>query len=231
MMNRELDDFAFAAAHDLKAPLRVIDNASQWIEKDLGPGGSERIQRSLQLLRSRVARMTKLLDDLLQYSRIGRTAEAVAEIVTGGELIENVIALLVPPAGFRVEIDPVFAGMQVCRMPLQQILLNLVGNAIKHHHRQSGHIRITAEQRGAEQVFSVSDDGPGIPAAFHDKIFQMFTTLRPRDQVEGSGIGLAIVRKQVELSGGLLALESVEGHGSTFRFTLPLLPPAARRAS
>ena len=231
MTNRELDEFAFAAAHDLKAPLRVIDNASRWIEEDLGTDLSERTRRAMQLLRNRVARMAKLLDDLLQYSRIGRTTDAVAEIIAGGELIENVIALLAPSAGFSVETDQGFADILVSRMPLQQILMNLIGNAIKHHDKPAGVIRVTAEQRGAEQVFSVSDDGPGIPAAFHDKIFQVFTTLKPRDQVEGSGMGLAIVRKQIERCGGSLALQSAEGEGSIFRFTLPAPALNERRAS
>jgi signal transduction histidine kinase len=106
-------------------------------------------------------------------------------------------------------------------MPLQQILLNLISNAIKHHDKKAGRIMVTAEDVGPQQVFAVSDDGPGIPAAFHDKIFQMFQTLKPRDQVEGSGMGLAIVRKQIDLSGGSLTLESAQGQGSTFRFTLP----------
>ena len=106
-------------------------------------------------------------------------------------------------------------------MPLQQILLNLTGNAIKHHDKSTGQIEVTAEDLGSLQAFAVSDDGCGIAAQYHDRIFKMFQTLKPRDQVEGSGMGLAIVRKYIDQSGGSLSLESSEGAGSCFRFTLP----------
>jgi signal transduction histidine kinase len=106
-------------------------------------------------------------------------------------------------------------------MPLQQILMNLIGNAIKHHDRSEGHIEVTLEDCGAHYLFAVKDDGPGIPSQFHAQVFKLFETLKPRDQVEGSGMGLAIVRKNVEACGGKLDLESSAGNGSTFRFTLP----------
>ena len=106
-------------------------------------------------------------------------------------------------------------------MPLQQVLLNLIGNAIKHHDKKEGHIEVAVKIGIQHYTFSVKDDGPGIPPEFHEKIFQMFQTLKPRDQVEGSGMGLAMVRKYVELAGGTLHLESSVGHGSTFSFTWP----------
>jgi signal transduction histidine kinase len=106
-------------------------------------------------------------------------------------------------------------------MPLQQILMNLVGNAVKHHDKKQGRIWVTVEDCGGRYAFAVRDDGPGIAPRFHAQIFEMFQTLRPRDQVEGSGMGLAMVRKNIEVFGGTLALESSEGHGSTFRFTWP----------
>jgi CheY-like chemotaxis protein/anti-sigma regulatory factor (Ser/Thr protein kinase) len=106
-------------------------------------------------------------------------------------------------------------------MPLQQILMNLIGNAIKHHDKKVLHIDVTVEDRGTALAIAVKDDGPGIPAQFHEQIFKMFQTLKPRDLVEGSGMGLAIVRKHIERFGGTLGLESVEGRGSIFRFNWP----------
>jgi signal transduction histidine kinase len=106
-------------------------------------------------------------------------------------------------------------------MPLQQILMNLIGNAIKHHDKKKGHIEVAVEDNGDGYTFTVRDDGPGIPAQFHDQVFKMFQTLKPRDQVEGSGMGLAMVRKYVQVSGGTITVESAEGQGSTFRFTWP----------
>jgi signal transduction histidine kinase len=117
---------------------------------------------------------------------------------------------------------PVAASALVPRMPLQQILMNLIGNAIKHHHHDHGLIQLSLQNSGNFHRFTVSDDGPGIPAQFHETVFKMFQTLQPRDQVEGSGMGLAIVRKSVEATGGTISLVSSQGAGSSFTFTLPI---------
>jgi signal transduction histidine kinase len=229
--NKELQEFAYAASHDLKAPLRVIDNASKWIEEDLEQHLTDEIRDHMQLLRSRIGRMERLLDDLLEYSRIGRaTDERYSEVIGGDVLMNNIVALLSPPAGFDLRISPQFSEVRVPRMPLQQVLMNLVGNAIKHHDKKQGHIDITVENNGDHYAFAVKDDGPGIPAQFHDQIFMMFQTLKPRDQVEGSGMGLAMVRKNIEICGGTLKLESEEGKGSTFSFTWPKLRKAEMAA-
>ena len=223
--NKELDDFAYVASHDLKAPLRVIDNASKWLEEDLAAHLDDETRDTMRLLRGRVKRMEKLLDDLLQYCRVGRTSDPAAEeMVAGNEIVDNVLALLSPAAGFKFTVGSGFAGIRLPRMPLQQILMNLIGNAIKHHDSKEGHIELSVEDRGAVYEFAVKDDGPGIPAQFHDEIFKIFRTLKPRDQVEGSGMGLAIVRKHIDVAGGMLWLESAEGEGSTFRFTWPKPP-------
>jgi signal transduction histidine kinase len=221
-VNRELEDFAYAASHDLKAPLRVIDNASKWLEEDLQEHLTDETRENMNLLRGRVRRMEKLLDDLLEYSRIGRSVdERYAEIITGDVLTGNILALLSPPEGFTVNVSSGFAAIRVPRMPLQQILMNLISNAIKHHDKRNGRIDVTVEDCDTHHAFAVRDDGPGIPAQFHDLVFKMFQTLKPRDQVEGSGMGLAMVRKHIELVGGTLDLESSEGNGSTLRFTWP----------
>ena len=219
-VNKQLDDFAYAASHDLKAPLRVIDNASKWLEEDLAPHLNDETRENMRLLRGRVTRLEKLLDDLLQFSRIGRETGG-AEIVSGQVVIDDVLVMLALPEGFEVSVGPGFAAIRVARMPLQQILMNLIGNAIKHHDKPTGRIEVTVADLGAHHAFAVRDDGPGIPAQYHGKIFKMFQTLKPRDQVEGSGMGLAIVRKQVELRGRIVVPAVSEGNGSTFHFTLP----------
>jgi len=220
--NKELDDFAYVASHDLKAPLRVIDNASKWLEEDLQEHLTDETRDNMRLLRGRVRRMEKLLDDLLEYSRIGRSVdERYAEIINGTALMDNILELLSPPEGFMVKVSPSFADIHVRRMPLQQILMNLISNAIKHHDKKKGCIEVTVKDSGAAYAFAVKDDGPGIPAQFHEQIFKMFQTLKPRDQVEGSGMGLAMVRKNIEVFSGKLTLESSEGKGSIFRFTWP----------
>ena len=221
-INKELAEFAYAASHDLKAPLRVIDNASRWIEEDLQTHLTGEVRENMNLLRSRVGRMEKLLDDLLDYSRIGRSFDdRFSEVISGRLLMENVLGLLCPPDTFIVTATPAFMAVEVARMPLQQILMNLIGNAIKHHDRKSGRIDVAVEDAGAFHRFSVKDDGPGIPPQFHEQVFKMFQTLKPRDQVEGSGMGLAMVRKNIDVFGGTLELDSTEGKGSTFRFSWP----------
>lgn len=224
--NQALDEFAYAASHDLKAPLRVIDNASRWLEEDLAEHLTGDMRENMQLLRGRVKRMEKLLDDLLAYSRIGRKTDAeFAEAVSGDDLMQDVLALVPRVPGFTIAVSPSFADIKISRMPLQQILANLVGNAIKHHDRADGRISVSVEPGDPMLAFSVADDGPGIAPQFHDRIFSMFQTLKPRDQVEGSGMGLAMVRKYVEVFGGSIWIESAEGRGSTFKFTWPARQP------
>ncbi len=220
--NQELDAFAYAASHDLKAPLRVIRNTSMWLEEDLAQHLTPDSLENMQLLRSRVRRMERLLEDLLEYSRIGRDMDTrPTEAISGAALMADIIGLVAPPEGFTVVVEPSVATIKVYRMPLQQVLVNLISNAIKHHDKKAGRIEVSVEDLGSRFRFSVKDDGPGIPPQYHEQIFKMFQTLKPRDQVEGSGLGLAIVRKHVESAGGTIRLESAVGGGSTFSFTWP----------
>ncbi len=221
-VNKELEEFAYAASHDLKAPLRVIDNASKWLEEDLQEHLTDETRENMNLLRGRIGRMERLLDDLLEYSRIGRSVDGrYAEIVTADVLTANILALLSPPRGFTIKVSPDLAHIRVRRMPLQQILMNLIGNAIKHHDKKTGCVEVSVDAGDEYYAFAVKDDGPGIPAQFQEQIFKMFQTLKPRDQVEGSGMGLAMARKNIEVYGGTMNLESSEGKGSLFRFTWP----------
>src|SRR5262249_4378870 len=160
----------------------------------------------LDLMMLRITRMERLLDDLLTYSRVGRITHKPATIETG-TLVREVIALLAPPPTFTVRVENLPALM-THKAPLEQVLLNLIGNAIKHHNRKDGLVEISAQDQGAFIEFSVHDDGPGIAPEFHEQVFQMFQTLRPRDEVEGSGMGLALVKKIVENQGGKTILES-----------------------
>ncbi|MCA8974923.1 MAG: PAS domain S-box protein [Planctomycetes bacterium] len=220
--NEDLEQFAHAASHDLKSPLRGIESAAQWLEEDLGGALTEDARQNLDLLRGRARRMRGLLGDLLQYARVGAGGDRrFAEQVTVGAVLDNVVSLQAPPAGFTVRWSERSANVIAARMPLEQILLNLIGNAIKHSDSGSGTITIEAEERGGRVHFAVGDDGPGIAPEFHDRVFAMFSTLRPRDQVEGSGIGLALVKRQVEQLGGRVELQSAVGAGAVFRFDLP----------
>jgi PAS domain S-box-containing protein len=218
--NEELEQFAYVASHDLKQPLRGIDNLAQWIVTDSGDLLPAISKGHLLKLRGRVARMERLLDDLLEYSRIGRRSAPVEEFEVG-KLIREVAELLAPPAAFRIECIGPMPSMTTERIPLEQIFRNLIGNAIKHRRRDDGTVQISARPIGDFIEFSVTDNGPGIAPKYHERIFRMFHTLRPRDEVEASGMGLALAKKQVEAHGGQITIQSAEEQGTEFRFTWP----------
>ena len=219
--NAELDQFAYVASHDLKAPLRAIDSLAAWIDEDAGDRLPLESARHLGLLRARVARMEGLLDGLLAYSRAGR-AEAEPEPVDTAALVREVAETVAPPEGFDVRIEGDFPVVVTARAPLALVLRNLVSNAIKHHDRPGGRVTVSAEADGGWAAFTVEDDGPGVPPEYRDRVFGLFQTLRPRDEVEGSGMGLAIVKKTIESRGGRITLETPPGGGARFRFTWPL---------
>ena len=221
--NEELDQFAYVASHDLKAPLRAIDSLATWIAEDAADRLPPESARHLGLLRQRAARMEGLLNGLLAYSRVGRK-EAAPEPVETGALVRDVVATVAPPEGFDVRVEGPFPVVETARAPLALVLRNLVGNAIKHHDRADGRVTVSARARDGWAEFTVEDDGPGVPAEYRDRVFGLFQTLRPRDEVEGSGMGLAIVKKTVEGRGGRIALETAAGGGARFRFTWPLRP-------
>jgi PAS domain S-box-containing protein len=228
--NRELDQFAYVASHDLKAPLRGIANLSQWIEEDLGAQNlSAETREHLSLLRGRVHRMEALIDGILQYSRAGRVREK-PERVDAGKLVEEVVDLLAPPPSVRVEIAPGLPVLLAEKLPLQQVLQNLIGNAIKYTRRADAHVRVSAEDAGDMIDFAVSDNGPGIPAEYHERIFGLFQTLEARDKIEATGIGLSIVQKTVDSRGGRIRIDSEVGKGTTFHFTWPKTPQEAAHA-
>jgi PAS domain S-box-containing protein len=219
--NRELDQFAYVASHDLRSPLRAIDHLASWISEDAAHLLPESSQEHLVKLRGRIKRMDNLLNDLLAYSRAGRHHHPV-ELVETSVLVENVVDLLSPLEGFVVTVADPLPTLLTERVPLETIFRNLIGNAIKHHDRpQEGRVIISAQHQSNFVEFTVADNGPGIDVAFHERIFEIFQTLHPRDQVEGSGVGLSLVRRLVESYGGRVWLESSRGRGATFRFTWP----------
>lgn len=216
--NQELDQFAYIVSHDLKAPLRAIANLSSWIEEDLEDRLDPDTQHQMNLLRSRVRRMEALIDGLLQYSRVGR-CQTESERVDVGELLEEIVDSLAPPPEIQIKIMPGMPVLYTERLPLTQVFSNLISNGIKHRDLPNGEIVISAEDQDDLYEFTVADDGSGIDTQYHDKIFVMFQTLQPRDKVENTGVGLAIVKKIIEDKGGNIYLTSEEGKGSTFRFT------------
>jgi len=211
--NDELDKFAHIASHDLKAPLRGIDHLATWIEED--KEDAEALDGHVAMMHQRISRMEKLLDDLLAYSSIGKYEQSLAKVDIL-KVTQQLFELSSPPKGFTLQLKgnlPVFTAELA---PLETVLRNLIGNAVKHHDNDKGKgtITVSVQQKGDMAEIIVADDGPGIESQFHEKIFEVFQTLEPRDSVEGSGIGLALVKKIVERQGGSIQVKSASGEGT-----------------
>jgi signal transduction histidine kinase len=220
--NEELDQFAYVASHDLRAPLRAITHLTHWLEEDSGDALPTVARGHIDKMRGRLARMERLLDDLLTYARAGRQNHAPEE-VDSAALVHNLVDMLAPPAGFQIHVADTLPLLHTERVPLETVLRNLINNAIKHHDNPAhGQVAISAYLNGSKVEFVVADNGPGIAPQFHARIFAIFQALKPRDQVEGSGIGLAVVKKIVENRGGTILVQSDIGAGATFRFTWPV---------
>jgi signal transduction histidine kinase len=221
--NRDLEDFAYIASHDLKTPLDGIKSTALWLEEDLHDLSDES-RKLLGLMRSRINRMERLLDDLLTYSRVGRTDTAASESNLA-DIFTGIIEVLNPPAHIEVRVEGDLSVIVTASAQLEQVLRNLINNAIKHHDKQNGEVVLSGKRVGDFVEFVVRDDGPGILPQFHDKIFQLFQTLKRRDEVEGSGMGLALVKKLVEQQNSHIAVHSQgNGTGAEFRFQWPTLP-------
>lgn len=218
--NAELDQFAYVASHDLKAPLRVISNAVSWLEEDLTPHLTDDTRESMSLLKSRASRMERLLNDLLQHSRIGRIAEPNIE-VTGLEMADDILQLLEVPAGIQVLFSDEFLAARLKKLPLETVLVNLIGNGIKHHNKPRGYVNIALKDEGQFLRLSIEDDGPGIDPRYHDRIFEVFQTLKSRDQLESSGMGLAFVKKYIDVVGGEIKVISEGTNGTKFELLWP----------
>lgn len=223
--NRDLDEFAYAASHDLKAPLRNIANLASWIEDDLGDAAPPDVQQHLGLLRGRVQRMDALIDGILAYSRAGR--QDTTSAVDTGALVREIAEIHLMNDQVAVSVAPDMPRLLAEPVPLQQVFLNLISNAVKHTQAARPDVRVVVGWRdtGDACEFTVSDNGPGIAPEHQGRIWGLFQTLQSRDKVEGSGIGLATVKKIVERRGGRVWLESAPGAGTTFHFTWRKQPP------
>ncbi|MFZ6712877.1 PAS domain S-box protein [Undibacterium sp. TC9W] len=218
--NQELNNFAYVASHDLKSPLRGVDQLATWLTEDLAGKIDDETNEHLRLMRMRIKRMERLLDDLLLYFRAGQLGGAV-EHIDFADLVRDVFELCCPDQSFRLELQGEFPRCHTHKVPLELVFRNLMSNAIKHHDTKKGCIVVRSMPNEQWLEFSVSDDGPGIPAKHTERVFAMFQTLRPRDEVEGSGMGLAIIKKTIESLGGSIRLSANQPRGAVFNFTWP----------
>lgn len=216
--NADLDQFAYLASHDLKSPLNAIKKIVSWIEEDAQGSLNQDLQQHFALLRNRADRMAKLLDDLLLYSRVGRVYEA-PERVDFKQLVSSSFEILDGAENFRLLVAE--GIINVPKIPLDLVIRNLLSNTIKHHDLGRGEINVALDYENGAYVISIRDDGPGIPPKMHGKVFEMLQTLKSRDTTEGSGMGLAVVKKMVEYYGGQVKIESDGVRGTTIKIYWP----------
>lgn len=218
--NQELDEFAYITSHDLRSPLQAVKNLANWIRDDNRETLTEESTRHIELMHQRIGRMECLLDDLQKYSRIGRVEQSIQPTDVGA-VLAGIVESLPRSDQMKIKIGSDMPVLTTFKSPLELVLRKLIENAIKHHNRNDGQILITCRESGEYFLFQVRDDGPGISPEFHTRIFKVFETLRPRDDVEGSGMGLSIARKTVETVDGEIWLESELGKGAAFCFSWP----------
>jgi len=220
LSNRELQDFAHITAHDLKAPLRAIGTLADWISTDYGDKLDETGRQQVRLLVKRAERMSGLVDSILQYSEVGRVVKEKTKVELN-ELIKDVILDIGPPDNMEITVIKELPTILCEKTRMRQVFQNLLSNAIKYMDKPKGRIDIDFGENDEFWKFSVADNGPGIEAKYFEKIFKIFQTLAPRDELESTGIGLSVVKKIVEMYGGRVWVESEIGNGSTFFFTWP----------
>jgi PAS domain S-box-containing protein len=220
-INAELDQFAYVVSHDLKAPLRAINNLSEWIEEDISDLLEGDTKDQFRLLRGRVHRMESLINGILSYSRAGRIKTSKERF-----LVKSLVDDLCDTFSSKKPVEFILEGdlkleLVTEKITLGQILQNLISNGIKYNDKPEIKITIGWKELGRGHEFFVKDNGPGISPEFHDKIFVIFQTLQARDEVESTGVGLAIVKKIMDEKGAKIRIESTMSSGTTFYFTWP----------
>jgi signal transduction histidine kinase len=218
----EFREFAYIVSHDLKAPIRAVNQLAGWLAQDHASALSDDGKELIKLLRERLDRLNNLMDGVLQYSRIGRIREQEREIDLNG-MIRNVLESLNPPHSIQVKVENL---PSVIFEPgrIEQLFRHLLDNAIRFMDKPEGSIKVISIDEADRIRFHVMDNGPGIPEKDYDKVFQIFQTLAPKDEVDSVGVGLTLAKKIVESRGGSIWVESEPEKGTSIIFTVPKKP-------
>lgn len=226
--NLELSHFAYSASHDLQEPLRMMSIYSQALQRRYVSQFDAQAQQYLHFILNGAQRMEALISDVLGYAELGHDAAleiASADVNAVIDTLRQDLAATIAGTQAQITVDGSLPAVQVPERRAAQLFQNLLTNAMKYRRAgQPARIRISAQQEGHRWRFRVADDGIGIAPEYHQEIFQLFKRLHPRDEYEGSGIGLAICQKIVERYGGSIRVESELGQGAAFVFTLPAVP-------
>lgn len=223
--NRDLEQFAYVASHDLQEPIRMVGSFTELLQQRYGPKLDAEANEFLAYAREGAARMRELVDALLSYARLDARGQPFRPVP-----LETVLATAL--TNLRGAIEASHAEVSHGSLPtidgdptqLVQVFQNLIGNAIKFHGPSPPHVRVTAERVGADWQIAIADDGIGIPPEFQEKVFAIFQRLHTREEYPGSGIGLSVCRRVIERHGGRIWVESSgrPGEGTTFRMTIPV---------
>ena len=218
--NRDLESFSYSVAHDLRAPLRSMAGFASLLEMDVATGTLEDLPKHTARITQNAARMNALIDGLLAVSRVTH-GELKDEAVDFASLAAEVISEANPAANVQVTVAPL-PIMRGDTSALRQVWANLVSNALKYSaKREVPQVRIGVEIRESEYVFSVRDNGAGFNPAYSQRLFSVFSRLHSANEFEGTGVGLAVVRRVIERHGGHVWAEGRPDQGATFYFTLP----------
>ncbi len=220
--NHELEEVAYIASHDLKAPLRSVSTLTSWLAKDYADKLDQTGRDQMDLLISRVSRMYGLIDGILQYARLNN-AKIEKQSVDLNKLLQETIEILSVPQNIQITLENQMPTVFCQPSHINQIFQNLLANAVKYMDKPQGKISIRCDEQNGSYKFSVADNGPGIEEKHFERIFKIFQTLSHKDKSDSTGIGLSVVKKLVELNNGKIWIESELGSGSTFFFTLPIL--------
>ena len=217
--NKELDEFAYVVSHDLKAPLRGIDNITKWLEEDHETELTPSVKKNIDLIKGRTKRLENMINGLLDYARIGKVKRGFQKVVVE-KMIQELVELLVPE-NFVVRINNKMPVLVTDKLHIEQVFSNLISNAVKYNQKPIGQIDISSIDYDDYYEFTVQDDGIGIQSQYHEKIFTIFQTLQERDAFESTGVGLAIVKKILEDHKATITVKSELGKGTAFIFTWP----------
>jgi two-component system sensor kinase FixL len=220
--NAEMEQFIYTVSHDLKSPLVTVQGFAGLLERDVREGRTDRLMEFAEQIKEGVAQMAELIDDLLDLSRVGRIAKP-SEPVDMADLARKIMRLHhmeLEQQPIDVDIEEDLPVVSVDKERIAEVLENLLANAIKHGSTHANpRVRFGGEVVGDEVRFFVQDNGPGIPERYHKKIFDLFERLDSNS--EGTGVGLTIVKRAMEVHGGRAWVESTPGQGATFWLAFP----------
>lgn len=222
-IKKEFEEFAYIVSHDLKAPLRAINNLSQWIEEDFGEDINGEIKENFDLLKNRVVRMSAMIDALTQYSRVNRYETEVLE-VNLEELINEIredLELRFPNVKINILSDlPIITTY---KKKLYRVIAEILENAVIHNKQKENlMIQLEAKNQDDSIIFNISDDGIGIPENQLEEVFKIFKTIESKEKTETIGAGLAVVKKIIEFVKGKIELKSVANTNTSITIHWPL---------